>query len=177
MLVFGYFFIHDNALDVPSCRHLSPRRVNSLRPSDALWRHRSVSTLAWVMVCCLVAPGSYLNQCRRSIKRVHKKHMCSEITSLKFLSHPPRSHWVEKADLASRYRGDIMSLSGNKIRHWTGRPEQVRVTSNFFETAIDQWTPLKCDFGYKVWNPSADLPFEVSSISDYLTMYGWILPK
>ena len=35
---------------------------NSLRPSDAICRHRSGSTLAQVMACCLTAPSHYLNQ-------------------------------------------------------------------------------------------------------------------
>ena len=37
--------------------------VNSLRPSDAIWRHRSGSTLVQVMACCLTALSHYLNQC------------------------------------------------------------------------------------------------------------------
>ena len=37
--------------------------VNSLWPNDAIWRHRSWSTLAQVMACCLMAPSHYLNQC------------------------------------------------------------------------------------------------------------------
>ena len=37
--------------------------LNSLRPSDTIWRHRSGSTLAQVMACCLTAPSHYLNQC------------------------------------------------------------------------------------------------------------------
>ena len=37
--------------------------TNSLWPSDAIWRHRSGSTLALVMACCLTAPSHYLNQC------------------------------------------------------------------------------------------------------------------
>ena len=40
-----------------------PRCMNSLWPSDAIWRHRSWSTLAQVMACCLTAPSHYLNQC------------------------------------------------------------------------------------------------------------------
>ena len=36
---------------------------NSLWPNDAIWRHRSGSTLAQVMACCLTAPSHYLNQC------------------------------------------------------------------------------------------------------------------
>ena len=34
--------------------------VYSLRPSDAIWRHRSGSTLAQVMACCLTAPSHYM---------------------------------------------------------------------------------------------------------------------
>ena len=41
------------------CHHT----VNSLAPSDAIWRHRTMSTLAQVMACCLTAPSHYLNQC------------------------------------------------------------------------------------------------------------------
>ena len=36
--------------------------VNSLRPSDAIWRWRSWSTLVQSMACCLMAPSHYLNQ-------------------------------------------------------------------------------------------------------------------
>ena len=37
--------------------------INSLWPSDAIWRQKSVSTLAQVMACCLTAPSHYMNQC------------------------------------------------------------------------------------------------------------------
>ena len=37
---------------------------NSLWPSDAIWRYRSVSTLAQAMACSLKAPSHYLNQFR-----------------------------------------------------------------------------------------------------------------
>ena len=36
---------------------------NWLRPSDAIWRQRSGSTLDQIMACCLMAPSHYLNQC------------------------------------------------------------------------------------------------------------------
>ena len=36
--------------------------LNSLWPTNAIW-HRSRSTLAQVMVCCLTAPSHYPNQC------------------------------------------------------------------------------------------------------------------
>ena len=35
---------------------------NSLWPSDTIWGHRSWSTLAQAMACCLTAPSHYLNQ-------------------------------------------------------------------------------------------------------------------
>ena len=48
------------------------RWFNWLRPSDVIWRHRSGSTLAQVMVCCLTAPSHYLNQCWLLISKVHR---------------------------------------------------------------------------------------------------------
>ena len=38
-------------------------QLNSLWPSDAIWHHRSRSTLGQVMACCLTAPTHYLTQC------------------------------------------------------------------------------------------------------------------
>ena len=43
---------------------------NSLRSSEAIWRHRSGSTLAQVMACCLTASSHYLNQCWLIISKV-----------------------------------------------------------------------------------------------------------
>ena len=45
-------------------------RLDSLWPSDALWRKRSGSTLAHVMACCLTTPSHYLNQCWLIISKV-----------------------------------------------------------------------------------------------------------
>ena len=47
-----------------------PSWINSLRPSDAIWLHRSRSTLAQVMAWCLMAPSHYLNQCWLIINEV-----------------------------------------------------------------------------------------------------------
>ena len=47
-----------------------PTSINSLRPSDIIWQHRSGSTLAQVMVCCLTAPSHYPIQCRPLISKV-----------------------------------------------------------------------------------------------------------
>ena len=53
------------------CRWATSHYFNSLRPSDTtIWRHRSRSTLAQVMTCCLTAPSHYLNQCWLIISKV-----------------------------------------------------------------------------------------------------------
>ena len=43
---------------------------NSLWPCDAIWHHRSWSTLVQVIACCLMAPSHYLNQCGLIISEV-----------------------------------------------------------------------------------------------------------
>ena len=47
-----------------------PPWVNSMWPSDTIWRHRPGSTQAQVRACCLTAPGHYLNQCWLFINEV-----------------------------------------------------------------------------------------------------------
>ena len=51
---------------------LSGQWVNHSRlgHSDTIWQHRSASTLAQVMACCLMAPSHYLNQCWLLINEV-----------------------------------------------------------------------------------------------------------
>ena len=47
-------------------RHIPPTNyiaLNPLWPSDAVWWHRSGSTLLQVMACCLMALGHFLIQC------------------------------------------------------------------------------------------------------------------
>ena len=51
-------------------REFAISEFNSLWPSDTIWRHRSGSTLAQVMACCLTAPSHYLNQCWLIINKV-----------------------------------------------------------------------------------------------------------
>ena len=55
--------------------------VYSLRPSDALWWHRSGSTWAQIMAWCLVAPSHYLNQCWLLINEVLWHSPESDFTS------------------------------------------------------------------------------------------------
>ena len=55
----------------PSNPHPTNSWFNSLWPSDAIWRHRSRSTLAQVMACCLTASSHYLHQYWLIISKVY----------------------------------------------------------------------------------------------------------
>ena len=80
--------------------YFRPQCVNSLWLSDIIWWHRSRSTLAQVMACCLMAPCPYLNHCWL-IRNIHLRAISQEvpqsstgkislkITHLKFHSNLP----------------------------------------------------------------------------------------
>ena len=45
--------------------------INPLWSGDTIWRHRSGSTSAQVVPCCMVVPSHYLNQCWLIIIKVY----------------------------------------------------------------------------------------------------------
>ena len=67
-----------------------PQCVNSLWPSDTIWQHRSGSTLAQVMACCLRAPSHclsepmliYLQRCSMAFSWQQFREKCSRIQSV-----------------------------------------------------------------------------------------------
>ena len=54
----------------PRDQWLKRSLINTLWPSDAIWRQGSRSTLVHVMACCLTAPSHHLNQCWLIITKV-----------------------------------------------------------------------------------------------------------
>ena len=68
--------------------------VNSLRPSDAIWRHRSMSTLVQVMAWCCQAASHYLNQCWLVISKVLWGSREDNFT--RDTSAVNHKHWLEK---------------------------------------------------------------------------------
>ena len=72
----GFFIYqqeHIRALFLIHTVLVSHEQVNNpLRLSDAIWQYRSGSTLAHVMVCCLMAPSHYLSQCWIIIEQFNK---------------------------------------------------------------------------------------------------------
>ena len=85
------------------------KKVNSLWPNDAIWWHRSGSTLAQVMACCLTASSHYLKQCwliisevqrhspgrnfMRDVLIINRKHELENHLN-KTLLKSPRGQWV-----------------------------------------------------------------------------------
>ena len=86
---------------------------DSLWLSDAIWRHRSGSTLAQVMGCCLMAPSHYLNQCWLLISEI--------------LWHSPESNLIVRAhafilyDWVEKYTFQI-TASSKGAKSWLKRP-------------------------------------------------------
>ena len=83
--------------------------INSMWPSDDIWRHRTWSTLAQIMACCLTAPSHYLNQCWLIINKVQPhssgNHFTKDTSAInhlnqfenymfKFSFKFPRGQWV-----------------------------------------------------------------------------------
>ena len=71
--------------------------LNSLWPSDVIWRQRSGSILTRLMACCLAAPSHYLNQCWLIISEVQWHSYPFENYISKFTFKFPRGQWVKSA--------------------------------------------------------------------------------
>ena len=93
-------------------------RVNTLWSSDTMCRHRSASTLAQVMACCLMAPNHYLNQFDLSsvtFSEIHLRAITQEVpqpsipkisfkmTYIKFQSNLPGGQLVDNTNIIGYY--------------------------------------------------------------------------
>ena len=106
--------------------------VNSLWHSDAIWQHRSGSTLAQVLACCVMAPSHYLNLSLWSsdihIKTISITKINLKNSYLKFHLNVPgvnelrclSSHTYLRAD--SRFLPSQWEtlLQSNATSHWLG---------------------------------------------------------
>ena len=68
--------------------------INSLRPSDPIWRHKSGSTLTQVMACCLTAPSHYMNQVDLSSVRSSGIHHDFPLLGFCGIHMRTISHWM-----------------------------------------------------------------------------------
>ena len=107
--------------------------VNSLWPSDAIWRHRFRSVLAQVVACCLMAPSHYLNQCWLSyywgsvaftweISRWVPKLLFFElnlkIILLKLLPHLPGANELSEGFIAQLCLSCTKPVPAGTMQHW-----------------------------------------------------------
>ena len=106
----NYHYLHGILIQFESTVFSLGRLFNSLWPGDAIRRHRSGSTLAQVMACCLTAPSHYLNQCWLSISSVQwlssKDNLTRDTSAInhynqlenylsKIQLRSPRGQWVK----------------------------------------------------------------------------------
>ena len=80
-----------------------PALVDSSWPSHVIWWHKSGSTLALIMACCLMVPSHYMNQCWFLISEV--------------LWHSPGSSFTISSSNSIPNRIQTMKTIGNH-RHW-----------------------------------------------------------
>ena len=109
----------------------------SLWPSDAIWRHKSGSTLAQVMVCCLWAPNNYLKQSNIDLPEVLCGIQLREISQFytlrKILNLPGTS------ELNNIFCFDIISFSQWKCKYCT---DKHNLTTQFF--LFTRWEISPC---------------------------------
>ena len=108
--------------------------IDSLWPSDAIWRYRSGSTLAQVIACCLTAPSHYLNQCWLIINKVqwHSSEgnfakdipatkiikISLKITYLKFHSNHPGVNELRKVDShEEKFKNSVLFYCGGMVHN------------------------------------------------------------
>ena len=101
-----YYSSYTWHIEAETCHNFNGGFVNSLWPSDAIWRQGSRSTLVQVMASCLTAPSHhYMNQCWLIISKVQ---WCSSegnfVTKIslqianyfsKIVLKSPRGQWVK----------------------------------------------------------------------------------
>ena len=127
---------------------------NSLRPSDAIWRQWSWTTLAQVMACCLTAPSHYLNQCWLTIRGVlwHTSEssfagIAQGIDSgyefekdiLKNIFKSPRGQWVKWIRILYPWRSEwCLPEMKTAVETWT--QSQFHFWSNWSKNDADNVT-------------------------------------
>ena len=128
------------------CFRVQPM-INSMGPCDAIWRHRSGSTLAQAMAWCLTVPSYYLNQCwqiaSEALCHSYNGRAISQnllVMSLKityFILFPDLTgHWVNKC----LYKAAYESVTG-----WLWYEKR----KNFYLTSQKQEIPLFCPLFYQ----------------------------
>ena len=97
-----------------------PQWVNSLWPCDAIQQHRSASTLAQIMTCCLTAPSHHLNKCWLVINKVHWLSSWGN-----FYKRYPSHQLLKASKISSK-------ITYTKTKFLSNLPEANELTSSFW---------------------------------------------
>ena len=111
--------------------------LNSLKPSDAIWRQRSGSTLVQVMACCLTAPSHYLNLCWLIISNGQLHYSDGNFTRDTSVISDQNWHenYSSKMSLKSP-RGQWVKLA------WIVHHPNFEVLAKFYTLSQSPWTVL-----------------------------------
>ena len=123
--------------------------VNSLWPSDTIWRHKSGLTLAQIMACCLTALNHYLNQCwliisgssgihlRAILQEIHHiSHQSLKLTWKLFIQNlikSPRGQWVNHHSISYSTHSALIADIPDFISWY-------RISSNLAGNAWTYWS-------------------------------------
>ena len=94
--------------------------VNSLWPSDAIWRQGTRSTLVQVMACCLTAPSHYLTNVDLSSLRSSDVHLMA----ISFEISQPSVTKISLKIIFLRFHWNLPGASELKCIHYTRLPPQ-----------------------------------------------------
>ena len=129
--------------------------VDSLRPSDAIWRHKTGSTLAQVMACCLTAPSHYLNQCWLINSKVYWHSFEGNFTAgISAVNHCNwlKFHWNlpghNELSWSNWYTNQSPMNKSHCVSHKTGKWFYYRCIMTLYECV---WLIYPCPFGLLHW--------------------------
>ena len=116
---------------------------NSLWPSDTIWKHKSGSTLAQVMACCLMAPSHYLTNLDLSSVRSNGIHLSA---ILQEIAQPS----VTKISFVIIHLKFCSNLSG--ANELTPQPSHIYCIyiSDLGHYCVIQWL-FPCSAHVKIW--------------------------
>ena len=111
--------------------------LNTLWPSDAIWRRRYWSTLVQVMTCCLTAPSHYLNQCWRITCEVIWHSFQGNIYLNTQYINPQAVLEIQTLEIKVHLPGDNELISKCiSSRQW--KPRLVR-SSSIYRASLTHW--------------------------------------
>ena len=121
--------------------------VNPLQPTDAIWQHRSGSTLARVMAWCLRAPSHYMNHFFFTISEIHwhssEGNFTRDTSTLNHWNYP--ENYLSKFEFKST-RGQWVNTYFTQQRWWgMGCHLSCEILKMLqIYTGVNLWTEVLC---------------------------------